>query len=158
MSEVKTPPTRFPWPPVIYLIAIAAGILLNLAYPLPWIGDPLSDMLVMTGWVLVAGVIAIDLSAMRALAKAKTTIMPHRATDHLVTTGPFSFTRNPIYLGNTMLVFAIGLISAIGWFLPLSIIAAILTSKLAIEPEERHLDIYFGKHYRGYAKRVRRWI
>lgn len=158
MTEPRRPPSRFPWPPVIYLAAIVAGIVLNLVYPLPWIGEPLSGMLVATGWVLIAGVVAIDVSAMRTLWRAKTTIMPNRASDHLVTGGAFSFTRNPIYLANTLLVIAIGLVSGIAWFLPLALVAAFVTQKLAIEPEERHLDQHFGKRYRDYTKRVRRWI
>jgi len=158
MTTARAAPSNFPWPPVIYIAAVVAAIVLNLWMPLPWIGEPLSDMLVMTGWVMVAVVIAIDVSAMRTLWKAKTTIMPHRASDHLVTGGPFSFTRNPIYLANTMLVIGIGLVSQIAWFLPLAIIAAFITQKLAIEREERHLEQHFGKKYRDYVKKVRRWI
>lgn len=158
MTEPRRPPSRFPWPPVIYFTAIVVGIVLNLVYPLPWIGEPLSDMLVATGWVLLAAVLAIDVSAMRTLWRARTTIMPHRASDHLVTSGAFSFTRNPIYLANTLLVIAVGLISQIVWFLPLALLAAFLTQKLAIEREELHLDQHFGKKYRDYRKRVRRWI
>lgn len=158
MTEPRRPPSRFPWPPVIYLAAIVGSVILNLVYPLPWIGEPLSDMLVATGWVLLAGVVAIDVSAMRTLWRAKTTIMPHRISEHLVTSGAFSFTRNPIYLANTLLVIAVGLISEIAWFLPLALLAAFVTQKLAIEPEERHLYEHFGKKYRDYAKRVRRWI
>jgi protein-S-isoprenylcysteine O-methyltransferase Ste14 len=52
----------------------------------------------------------------------------------------------------------VGLITGIAWFLPLAIVAAFLTQKLAIEREERHLEARFGKRYRDYAKRVRRWI
>ena len=44
------------------------------------------------------------------------------------------------------------------WFLVLALVAAFLTQKLAIEPEERHLDVRFGKKYREYSKKVRRWI
>ena len=40
--------------------------------------------------------------------------MPNRAADHLVTKGPFSFTRNPIYLGNTMLMIGIGIFGSRG--------------------------------------------
>ncbi len=53
---------------------------------------------------------------------------------------------------------AIGLISEIAWFLPLALIARLPDAELAIEREERHLDQHFGKRYRDYAKRVRRWI
>ena len=47
---------------------------------------------------------------MRTMSRHRTTILPHRGSAHLVTDGPFSFTRNPIYLGNTMLTLGIGLL------------------------------------------------
>ncbi len=51
---------------------------------------------------------------------------PDRGTDHLVTDGPFSFTRNPLYLAGTMLVLGIGLVSGIVWFLLLAILPPLL--------------------------------
>jgi protein-S-isoprenylcysteine O-methyltransferase Ste14 len=158
MTDIQTRPNRLPWPPIIYVAAIAISIALGLLFPLPWISAPLSDILFAAGWLLVAAMVALDFSAMRTMARAKTTIMPNRASEHLVTTGAFSFTRNPIYLGNTLLMIGVGLITGIAWFLPLAIVAAFLTQKLAIEREERHLEARFGKRYRDYAKRVRRWI
>ena len=158
MTEIQARPNRLPWPPLIYLAAIAASIVLHLVYPLPFIGPPLSDILFAGGGLLIIGVVAIDFSAIRTLQRAKTTVMPHRGSEHLVTEGPFSFSRNPIYLANTMLMFGAGLMSQIVWFFPLGLIAAFLTQKLAIEREEKHLEIRFGKRYRDYAKRVRRWI
>ncbi|GLS33335.1 Protein-S-isoprenylcysteine O-methyltransferase Ste14 [Mesorhizobium albiziae] len=158
MTEIQARPNRLPWPPLVYLAAIAASIALHLLYPLPFIGRPLSDILFAAGALLIVAVVAIDLSAIRALQRAKTTVMPHRGAEHLVTDGPFSFTRNPIYLANTMLMFGAGLLSQITWFFPLALIAAFITQKLAIEREEKHLEVRFGKKYRDYAKRVRRWI
>jgi protein-S-isoprenylcysteine O-methyltransferase Ste14 len=158
MTDIQTRPNRLPWPPIIYLVAIAISIALGLLFPLPWISAPLSDILFAAGWLLVAAMVALDFSAMRTMARAKTTIMPNRASEHLVTTGAFSLTRNPIYLGNTLLMLGVGLITGIVWFLPLAIAAAFLTQKLAIEREEKHLEARFGKKYRDYAKRVRRWI
>jgi len=158
MTDIQNSPNRLPWPPIIYLAAIAISIALGLLFPLPWISAPLSDILFAAGWLLVAAMVALDFSAMRTMARAKTTIMPNRPSEHLVTTGAFSFTRNPIYLGNTLLMIGIGLITGIVWFLPLAIAAAFATQKLAIEREERHLEGRFGKRYRDYAKRVRRWI
>ncbi|MCO5163750.1 MAG: isoprenylcysteine carboxylmethyltransferase family protein [Mesorhizobium sp.] len=158
MSDVSDRPNRFPWPPVIYVAAIAIALILGYLVPLPWLPSPASDLLFAFGWLLVAAAIAIDIGAMRTMSKHRTTIMPHRGSAHLVTDGPFSFTRNPIYLGNTMLTFGVGLISGIAWFLPMALIAAFATQKLAIEREERHLYARFGKRFRDYTKRVRRWI
>jgi protein-S-isoprenylcysteine O-methyltransferase Ste14 len=158
MTEIQARPNRLPWPPLVYLAAIAASIALHLLYPLPFIGPPLSDILFAAGALLIVAVVAVDVSAIRALQRAKTTVMPHRGAEHLVTDGAFSFTRNPIYLANTVLMFGAGLLSQITWFFPLALIAAFITQKLAIEREEKHLEMRFGKKYRDYAKRVRRWI
>jgi protein-S-isoprenylcysteine O-methyltransferase Ste14 len=151
-------PSRMPWPPITYLAAIAVSILLGIFAPLPWISRPLADILFAAGCLCIVAVVAIDYSAVTALKRGKTTIMPHRPSDHLVTTGAFSFTRNPIYLANTLLMIGIGLIVQSLWFVLLGLVAAFLTQKLAIEREERHLTDRFGKRYRDYAKRVRRWI
>lgn len=158
MTAVETRPNTLPWPPIVYVAAVAAAIVLNWLVPLPWIPGPLGELLFAVGWLVVGGALAIDITAMRTMARAKTTIMPHRGSDHLVTSGPFSFTRNPIYLGNTMLMIGIGLIAGIVWFILLAPVAALVTQKLAIEREERHLEMRFGKKYRDYAKKVRRWI
>ena len=158
MNAYDARPNRLPWPPMIYLAAILLAAALTWTVPLPWIPSPLSDILFAIGIVPIVGVVAIDVSAMRTLHKARTTIMPHRGSDHLVSTGPFSFSRNPIYLANTMLTVAIGLIAGSVWFLILGLLAAFATQKLAIEREEKHLEARFGTKYRTYRKKVRRWI
>lgn len=158
MNDIERRPNRLPWPPMLYVSAIALAVLANLAYTLPWFTPPLSEILFAVGWLLVAAVVAIDVSAMRTLMRARTTILPHRGADHLVTGGPFSFSRNPIYLANTLLMIGVGLISGIAWFILFAVAAAFVTQKLAIEREERHLEQRFGKRYRDYRKKVRRWI
>ncbi|WP_378950286.1 methyltransferase family protein [Mesorhizobium sp. ANAO-SY3R2] len=158
MTNFHVAPNRVPWPPIIYLAAIAVAVVLGLIYPLPWITEPISDLLFAAGWLAVAGVVAIEVSAMRALKRGKTTIRPDRASDHLVTSGAFSFTRNPIYFGNTLLMIAIGLIAGSVWFIIMALVAAFATQKLAIEREEKHLQARFGKKYLDYARKVRRWI
>ena len=159
MSEpLSQAPSRIPWPPIIYLAAIAASVLLGYVAPSPWFGSPLSDILFAGGWLLVVATVFLWSSALRAMRQAHTTVLPTKPAEHLVTGGPFSFSRNPIYLGNTVMMFAIGMIAGLPWFFLLALIAAFLTQKLAIEPEERHLALRFGKKYRDYAKSVRRWI
>jgi protein-S-isoprenylcysteine O-methyltransferase Ste14 len=155
---VTPPPNRFPWPPLIYLSAIGASILLGMVYPLPWIAGPLADILFAAGWLLVAAAVALDIAALRALKQAKTTALPNRVSDHLVTSGPFSLTRNPIYLGNTVLITGIGLVAGSVWFLLFAVLAAFATQKVTIEREERHLETRFGKKYRDYRHKVRRWL
>lgn len=147
-----------PWPPVIYVLGIAASLALHAIYPLPWFGSPMSDILVAVGWLALLAMVALFVSAFRAMAKAKTPINPNKQPEHLLTTGPFGVTRNPIYLADTLLLIGVGLVTGIVWFLPAAIVAALVTKKVAIEKEERWLFEKFGKRYRDYTKRVRRWI
>lgn len=151
-------PNRFPWPPVIYAIALVAGWPLGHFLPVPWIGGMANEVLFAVGFLMIAGAIGIDVAAMTTMQRTRTTILPHRKADHLVTKGVFAVSRNPIYVANTMLVIGAGFISGIVWYFPLAFIAAYLTQKLAIEREEKHLESRFGKYYRDYKKRVNRWI
>lgn len=158
MTDHKAAPNKLPWPPIIYLAAIAVAIALGVLFPLPWIGEPVSDILFAAGWLAMGAVVAIYYSAARALKRANTTIRPDKASEHLVTSGAFSFTRNPIYFANTLLMIGIGLVTGSLWFIALALIAAFATQKLAIEREEKHLLARFGKKYIDYAKKVRRWV
>jgi protein-S-isoprenylcysteine O-methyltransferase Ste14 len=147
-----------PWPPLIYLAGIALSAALNWGYPLPWLGSPMADILVPIGWLALLAFVALFVSAIRTLNRAKTPVNPNAQPEHLVTGGPFGISRNPIYLGNTLLLIGLGLVTEIAWFLPIALIAAFITQKVAIEREERWLAEKFGKRFRDYAKRVRRWI
>jgi protein-S-isoprenylcysteine O-methyltransferase Ste14 len=92
------------------------------------------------------------------MVRAKTTLSPTGEPSHLITGGPFAITRNPLYLANTLLMIGVGLVSGIAWFILLAFIAAFTTQKLAIEFEEKVLSTKFGKKYKDYAKKVRRWV
>lgn len=158
MDPYVTRPNRIPYPPVIYALAILAGALSPLVLPNWWPAHPMSDLLAAIGVIMIICAVALDLKAMFTLHRHKTTILPMKGADHLVTSGPFGFSRNPIYLGNTLLTFGAGLTFGIVWFLPLAFVAAFLTQKLAIEREEKHLAAKFGKHWRDYTHKVRRWF
>jgi protein-S-isoprenylcysteine O-methyltransferase Ste14 len=90
--------------------------------------------------------------------RAKANILPHRAATALVTHGPFAFSRNPIYLGNTILLLGAGLAFAMAWFVPIALLAAALTAHFAIAREEAHLNARFGRDWRNYALQVNRWL
>jgi protein-S-isoprenylcysteine O-methyltransferase Ste14 len=157
-NDVAARPNHVPWPPIIYLTAIAVGVALNVFYPLPWFGQPLSGILFVLGCLLIAGFAALNVLATRTMHRAGTTVRPDRGTDHLVTDGPFAFSRNPIYVAGTLLVLGIGLVWGSAWHLLLAFLAAFTVQKLAIEREERHLQARFGATYVAYAGRVRRWL
>src|SRR5262249_37316591 len=138
MHDVTARPNSLPWPPIIYLSAIVISLLLNVVYPLPWFGQPLAGILLVLGGLSIAAFVALNILAIRTMRRAGTTVRPDRATDHLVTDGPFSLTRNPLYLAGVMLVVGIGLVFGIVWCLLLAIAAAFTVQKVTIEREERH--------------------
>jgi protein-S-isoprenylcysteine O-methyltransferase Ste14 len=156
--SIAARPNVFPWPPVILVICIAAAYGLGLWVPLVWVPSPIKELLDVFGVMFIAIALAIEISAMLSMRKAKTTILPHRGAAKLVTTGPFSFTRNPIYFGNVILLFGIGLMLENIWFWPVALICGAFTQRLAIVREEAHLQAKFPAAFLAYKKKVRRWI
>src|SRR5690606_19728596 len=133
VSSETDRPNTLPWPPLIYASAVAIALVVNWLWPLPWIPGMLAEILFAIGWLLIVGALALDITAIRALSRAGTTVRPDRASSQLVTSGPFALSRNPVYLGNTMLVIGIGLVTGIAWFIPLAIVAAFVIQKVTIE-------------------------
>lgn len=153
-----TPPNKIPWPPIILVCSIIAGFVLGAFLPLPWTAGAARDVLQGAGFVLIAIAILLYTLTIRELWSHKTTVNPTAKSTHLVTTGPFAFSRNPIYLGNVLLMVGIGLAFSNAWLILIAFIAAWLEQRFAILREERHLEARFGRAWRDYSKRVRRWI
>ena len=153
-----TPPNSIPWPPILYGSAILAGVILHFVWPLPWPGGFAGEFMFMGGLIMIAAALFIDVRVYLELRKHATTILPHRSSSHLVISGPFGFSRNPIYLSNTVLTFGIGMVFGIAWMFATGILAALAVNELAIKREEKHLERKFGSHWRHYRKKVRRWI
>jgi protein-S-isoprenylcysteine O-methyltransferase Ste14 len=158
MNKAKRAPMRFPLPATLFLAAAALSLLAGALMPLPWIGRPLADILLMIGLITLLGAGALIVAAIHRMRRERTTVRPDRAAQHLVTSGVFKISRNPIYLGIAMLMFGLGLVAGQLWFFIFGLIACVILQKLAIEPEEAHLTALFGKRYRDYRKQVRRWI
>ena len=97
-------------------------------------------------------------SASREFRKAKTGFQLRDGGAALVTSGPFRFSRNPIYLG--MLVWLLGLAVLLGSLV--SFVFPVLTFLLAnfvlIPPEEKKLQEIYGDEFRNYRQTVRRWL
>ena len=75
-----------------------------------------------------------------------------------MTSGPFRFTRNPIYLGNTIVMLGLSAFLDNGWFLALEFGAAIAVQRLAIRREEAHLAARFGEAWSADPARAPRWL
>ncbi|WP_419913334.1 methyltransferase family protein [Hoeflea sp.] len=139
-------------------MAVAAFVLAILASEVFAFPLPDAAVLRMAGILLLFAAIALDVWSIRTLHAAQTAILPTRKSTHLVTTGPYAFSRNPIYCGYVVLLIALGLILANAWFVAFAAATAVGIHRFAVEREEMHLLAVFGAEYESYCRRVRRWI
>jgi protein-S-isoprenylcysteine O-methyltransferase Ste14 len=105
------PGVWFP-PPLWYLLAIFIGVLLNRRWPLPIAESPLT---IVAGICLVAGWMALASASFGRFRKSKTTIIPIRPAEALVLSGPYRYTRNPMYVSLALLTIACGLFFSTWW-------------------------------------------
>jgi len=148
--------SRIPWPPLVYIAATVAGLLLGELLPVAW--WPTDWRVHSLGLLAIATGVGIDLWAMGTMAYRHANILPNRPATALVTTGPFRWSRNPIYLGNTILVSGFAFAFANPWFIPCALAAAFAVRRLAIGREEAHLAALFGVEWDAYAARTNRWL
>jgi protein-S-isoprenylcysteine O-methyltransferase Ste14 len=96
--------------------------------------------------------------AARVFQKAGTGFQLEKGGSALVTSGPFRFSRNPMYLG--ILIWLIGFAILLGslsvFFLP--VVIFLLAQFILIPIEEKRMEQTFGKEYMDYKSRVRRWL
>ncbi|MER8551565.1 isoprenylcysteine carboxylmethyltransferase family protein [Mesorhizobium sp. M0976] len=144
-------------PPLIFLGFLAAATVLEVLAPLPVMaGQALARYL--AGAVLaVCGFVLIFMAAGRFQA-AGTNIPPTLPTTALVVDGIYRWTRNPFYLGATLIYLGLGVAAGSLWGIALVIPLLWVINTGVIAPEERYLERKFGDAYRAYKTRVRRWL
>jgi protein-S-isoprenylcysteine O-methyltransferase Ste14 len=81
-----------------------------------------------------------------------------RVKKHLVTTGPYSFMRNPVYLGNLLICLGSVVTSELLWLVPIALFYCFGIYSLAVRYEEGHLTEKYGESYRKYMLEVPRWF
>jgi protein-S-isoprenylcysteine O-methyltransferase Ste14 len=140
---------------MIYAVGAISAYILGRIVPFAFVRD---DAIVLTGVVVLLAGVILDSWAMVTMWRKDTNILPHRGADALVTSGPFRLTRNPIYLGNTIVMLGLSVYLDNGWFALTGIGAAIAVDRLAIRREEAHLKARFGEAWLAYAARAPRWL
>jgi protein-S-isoprenylcysteine O-methyltransferase Ste14 len=76
----------------------------------------------------------------------------------LTTTGPYSFIRNPLYVGNILMCLGAIITSELLWLVPIALLYWFSTYSLVVHYEERHLLEKYGEPYRRYVAEVPRWL
>ncbi|MEQ9619785.1 MAG: isoprenylcysteine carboxylmethyltransferase family protein [Deltaproteobacteria bacterium] len=142
-------------PPLIFIIFLAIGILINLLVPLSFIHGSarfISGIIIL----LVSGIIV--LSAQRRMKRSGTNIDVRKPSTAVVTGGIYSYTRNPMYMSMVILLIALAFLLNNLWVLIVIPFFMAVIRKGVIMREEAYLERKFGSEYTEYKKRVRRWI
>jgi len=142
-------------PPVIYLIALAIGLLVHRLYPVQVLPTPFA---IGIGLLLIALAGPLVISALRAFSRAKSTFGFRKPASAIVTNGPYRFSRNPSYVSLTLLFGGIAFLVNSLWVLLMVVPAVTVMHFGVIKREERYLEAKFGDEYRAYKATVRRWV
>src|SRR5215212_10256653 len=142
-------------PPLIYLGTLVFGLLINRRFPTAFLPRRIARLL---GWALLGGGVLLAGWFEWTIRHAGTTDSPYEPVSHIVTEGPFHYTRNPAYLSLTMMYAGIAALRNALWAIVLLPVALLVIQRGVIEREERYLERKFGEEYLSYKAGVRRGI
>jgi len=142
-------------PPILLLMHILVAYLLNRVLPLSFAFPKVFEWI---GYALVLVGLGLAFSAASGFMRARTTLDPHGSVRDIVKSGPYRFTRNPIYLGFVCFLIGFPFIFRTYWGLILSPVFIMSMNSLIIQYEEAYLEKKFGEQYTNYRSRVRRWL
>ena len=143
-------------PPGVYLVAVLGGTTIEqfvwpLSFGLGWVGGIL-------GLLVAIGGLSLTMTAMQAFRKAASSPDPNHMPSVLVETGPFSRTRNPLYLGTLLMLLGLAIGANLPWVVAAAVPAMLVIHYGVVVREEAYMEDLFGDAYRTYRQRVRRWV
>lgn len=144
-------------PPVLFLLCLIAGSIAHYSHPLV-LGDYPFRAGLAIGCAMLLAAVTISGLAMREMRGMKTPIEPWEDPRHLVTTGPFRFSRNPLYVTLLLTSLAIAVMVNSLWLAASAALLLVLLDRLIVTREEKILGRIFGGAYAAYKSRVRRWV
>lgn len=142
-------------PPLIFLAGIVVGLGLE--------GILRADMgldrtSLVIGLLVIAVSVVIAVWARRQFVKGGTSLRVEVPSEAILTTGPFRFSRNPLYVSLALLQIGIGIAADMAWIIVLVIPVLAVIRYGVIAREERYLERKFGEEYLRYKNSVRRWV
>jgi protein-S-isoprenylcysteine O-methyltransferase Ste14 len=139
----------------VYLASIALGLVAHYAWPVRVVPPSVSTPL---GAILTILAVGLFVAAVRNFQAAGTPVPGNQPTTTIVRTGPYRFSRNPIYLAFSL--FQLGLSCWVNSLsLLLTLVPAIGLMALVVIPREEHyLQARFPSEYPAYKAAVRRWL
>ena len=142
-------------PPLLYGVAFVAVLALCWFWPLPILGR---SMALWAGITFAMIAVAIAVWGSRTMRMAGTNINPSHPTTVVVTSGPFRFSRNPLYVALTLFYLGLTLALDTWWGIVVLVPLLIIMHYGVVLREERYLEQKFGDSYRKYRSSVRRYL
>ena len=149
--EAKIPP-----PAVAAVVAVAMW---GISLVTPLLQMPTAFRLAVATAILVLGVV-FSAAGILSFRRAETTLNPMKpeAASSLVSSGIYRLTRNPMYVGLSLVLVAWAVFLSSAWALLGPAAFMLYIGRFQIAPEERALSSLFGSEYAAYKSRVRRWL
>ena len=148
------PDVRVP-PPILLIVVVLVGYGLQRAWALElpiWSGGSGA------GWGLIGVGVAILMTGWVQFYRAKTNVLHHKPSSHVIQSGLYQFSRNPIYVSGLLLQLGIALLMNNLWVVLLVPVSKLLFDRFVIAREEAYLERAFGEVYVDYKGTVRRWL
>lgn len=143
---------KFSYPPIIALACIAIQILLNFLVPLEL------NLSLFLGLILLICSLTIIAYAFKELHTYQTTYVPDGEPEKLVTSGPFSFSRNPIYLGMAGILLASAFLMQSLSALLIPVLFVTIIQSTWIPHEEKKLAEIFDDKWKDYSAKTKKWL
>lgn len=156
-TQLSNPGVRFP-PPILFVLGIGVAWLVGRVVPLPLVPDIFRPVSLLAGYVAMVLASATITWAMLTFRRADTGIYPNQPATSIVARGPYCFSRNPMYVGLTVLNLGIALVANSMWMIAALPIVLWMLTVLVIRREEAYLSSAFGESYAEYRRSVRRWL
>ena len=156
MSSTADNPGVGVHPPLFFLSALLLGVVIDdRLRPLPVFHIDKWRWLGVIALLLGIGLVAVG---RRTMVRHGTNVNPTLPATAIVETGPFRFTRNPLYLGLTLIYIGLSLLLNTWWSLLLLVPVWLVMHFKVVRREEAYLQDKFGQTYLSYRQRVRRYL
>ncbi|MFL2753362.1 MAG: methyltransferase family protein [Gammaproteobacteria bacterium] len=143
---------KITYPPIILLASLITQFIIFFSFPIR------ADLTSLLGLILIFVGLSMAAISFRLMSKIKTTFIPDGVPEKLVSTGPFKFSRNPIYLGMFLVLFGTAFLMGSVSALLVSLIFVLIINFTWISHEEKKMSEIFGEDWIDYCSKVRRWL
>jgi protein-S-isoprenylcysteine O-methyltransferase Ste14 len=142
-------------PPLLYGGAFIVVLILHWLWPLRIVSPAIAFWL---GLGLIILALALAAWGRRTMHASGTNISPLKPAVSLVTSGPYRFTRNPLYVAISLLFLGLTMLLNSWWGVVVLAPVLVILHWGVVRREERYLELKFGKQYADYRSRVRRYL